>query len=289
MNHLLCFGFGFSASTLAGILGEGWKITGTSRSDEGVSAINALGFCSIRFDQLVSIPGDVTHVLSSVPPSPEGDPVIAKFGPELLRDAKKFHWVAYLSTTGVYGDHQGGLVTEETPLTPNTQRGAKRLAAERQWQAIENLPLHVFRLPGIYGPGRNALEALKSGTAKRVIKQGQVFSRIHVSDIAGVLKASMGSPRPGGIYNVADDEPCPPQDVITFAAKLLHREPPPEIPFDEAELSPMAKSFYEDSKRVSNARLKTELNYRLLYRSYREGLTALLRQSEGPAPSPPRA
>ena len=166
---------------------------------------------------------------------------------------------------------------EESELQPNTDRGARRVAAEAEWQSIAGLPLHIFRLAGIYGPGRNAFESLKSGKAQRVIKLGQIFSRIHVEDIAGALLASINNPNPGRIYNLADDEPCPPQDVIAYAAKLLGMEPPPEIAFEDAKLSAMAKSFYADSKRVSNARIKHELGYKFKYPNYKVGLKSLLK------------
>jgi nucleoside-diphosphate-sugar epimerase len=277
VNHLLCFGFGFSASTLAaGLDRKAWRVTGTSRSDAGVAAIEAAGFEGVRFDQYTDIPDSVTHVISSVPPG-AGDPVIAKFGAQLVQ--RSFDWVAYLSTTGVYGDHQGRLVDEDFPLTPNTERGEKRVTAEGQWLRLyhdHGVPVHVFRLAGIYGPGRNQILTVRDGTAKRVIKAGQVFSRIHVEDIAGVLLASMARPNPGRVYNVADDEPCPPQDVVAYAARLLGVEPPPEIPFEDAELTPMARSFFADSKRVSNARIKQELAYAFKYPNYRVGLKSLL-------------
>ncbi len=287
MNHIVFFGFGFSAEALAQRLDRAtWKVTGTSRSDEGVAAIEAQGFRGVRFDQLAAIPDDVTHIVSSVPPGDNGDPVIQKFGAELLKRAGQFQWAAYLSTTGVYGDHGGAMVDEATPLTPNTDRGARRVVAEAAWGGIAQLPLHIFRLAGIYGPGRNALESIKDGSAKRVIKPGQIFSRIHVEDIAGVLLASINQPRAGAVYNMADDEPCPPQDVIAYAAELLGIPVPPDIPFEEAKLSPMARSFYADSKRVSNALVKSELGYSFKYPNYRAGLKALLHQPAGPGATP---
>ncbi len=274
MNHLLCFGFGFSAQALAHRLDrEQWHITGTSRSADGVESINSQGFEGVLFEEINTIPNSVTHIVSSVPPDQVGDPVLRKFKPELEARANSFAWVAYLSTTGVYGDRAGATVDETADLTPNTERGQRRVDAEAAWAFLQP---HIFRLAGIYGLGRNALESLKAGTAKRVIKQGQIFSRIHVEDIAGILQASIEKPNPSRIYNVADDEPCPPQDVITYAAQLLDMTPPPEIPFEQAELSPMAKSFYADSKRVSNARVKEELGYKFLYPNYRDGLKALL-------------
>ncbi len=188
-------------------------------------------------------------------------------------------WVGYLSTTGVYGDRGGDWVDEDSPLEPTTARGQRRLEAERSWLRLHSdfgLPVHLFRLAGIYGPGRNTLLNVRDGSAKRIIKPGQIFSRIHVEDIAGVLAASIAKPNPGRAYNVCDDEPCPPQEVVAFAADLLGLPLPPEIPFEQAELSPMAKSFYADSKRVSNRRIKTELGYKLIYPNYRDGLRALL-------------
>ena len=278
MKHLLCFGFGFSAQHLAAILDKSeWRISGTSRRPEGVAAINNLGYEGLLFDQLKSIPSTITHILSSVPPDKLGDPVLHKFAKIFKTQGQQLAWVAYLSTTGVYGDRAGATINESTELRPNGERGQRRVEAEQAWQSIANLPLHIFRLPGIYGPGRNQLESVKNGTAKRVIKAGQIFSRIHVEDIAGALKASIAKPNPGQIYNVADDEPCPPQDVVSFACELLGVGPPPEIPFEQADLSPMARSFYADSKRVSNLRMKTELGYRLKYPNYRAGLTAIFK------------
>ena len=277
MKHLLCFGFGFCAKTLARKLDlKQWRITGTSRSPQGAAAICALGFEGVVFDDLNSIPPSVTHIISSVPPDDNGDPVLQKFGTEIVARAKHFEWVGYLSTTGVYGDRGGGLVDEESELRPHTDRGARRVAAEVAWAAIANLQPHIFRLAGIYGPGRNAFESLKQGKAQRVIKQGQVFSRIHVDDIAGVLLASINNPNPSRIYNVADDEPCPPQDVLSYAAELMGVPSPPEIQFADAKMSAMARSFYSDSKRVSNERIKNELGYALRFPNYRVGLKALL-------------
>jgi nucleoside-diphosphate-sugar epimerase len=275
-KHLFCFGFGFSARALAKRLpGDQWIVTGTSRSDDGVAEIRALGFEAMRFDAIMSFPNDITHIVTSVPPTSSGDPVLSRFADDLKRLAQQIEWCAYLSTTGVYGDHGGGWVDETSPLTPNTERGRKRVAAEQAWQS-SGLPVHIFRLAGIYGPERNVLENLKAGTAKRVIKQGQVFSRIHVEDIAGILLASIVKPNPGAAYNVADNMPCPPQDVVAHGAELLGIEPPPEIAFEDAALSPMGASFFADSKRVRNERVKQELGYSFKYPTYREGLKALL-------------
>jgi nucleoside-diphosphate-sugar epimerase len=277
MKHMLFMGFGFSAEALARRLDRrDWTISGTSRSAEGAARITAQGCHGLLFGDMNTIPNDVTHIISSIPPDADGDPVLRKFEPQLAARAGSLAWVAYLSTTGVYGDHGGGWVDETTSLTPNTERGRRRAAAEAAWQGVSGLPLHIFRLAGIYGPGRNALESLREGTARRVIREGQVFSRIHVDDIAGILEASIAKPNPGQVYNVADDEACPPQDVIAFAASLLNMEPPPEIAFENATLSPMARSFFMDSKRVSNARVKSELGYAFQFPNYRVGLQDLL-------------
>jgi dTDP-D-glucose 4,6-dehydratase len=279
MKHLFCFGFGFSARTLAGMLDPAeWRVSATSRSTEGLQLIRDANAVAYDFESGTDIPDDVTHVLSSVPPG-AADPVIARYGTSLEKRSRQITWAGYLSTTGVYGNHEGAWTDENTPLTPNSERGAKRVAAEALWLDLwrENqMPVHVFRLAGIYGPGRNALMSMREGTAQRVIKPGQIFSRIHVHDIATVLLASIAHPNPGRAYNVADDEPCPPQDVVAHAAELLGMPAPPDVPFEQAKLSPMAMSFYADSKRVSNARAKQELGWELAYPTYREGLRALL-------------
>jgi nucleoside-diphosphate-sugar epimerase len=211
-----------------------------------------------------------------VPPDEAGDPVLGRHAGDLAQLAPD--WVGYLSTTGVYGDRAGGWVDETAALAPVGERGRRRIAAEAGWHAL-GLKLHVFRLAGIYGPGRSALDTVRAGTARRIVKPGQWFSRIHVEDLAAVLAASIARPNPGAVYNVCDDEPAPPQDVIEHACRLLGRAPPPAIPFDQAVLSPMARSFYDESKRVSNARIKTELGVRLRYPDYRAGLAALLAAS----------
>jgi dTDP-D-glucose 4,6-dehydratase len=282
-KHLFCFGFGYSARELARQLPPGeWRITGTSRSEEGCQNIRAAGFDAVVFDgekpMDASVLDGVTHVLQSVLPGSEGDPVLRLHGHDLAARAGQIAWFAYLSTTGVYGDRGGDWVDETSPLEPSTSRGQARLEAEAGWFGMReafDLPVHVFRLAGIYGPGRNQIEGLRNGTAKRIVKPGQVFSRIHVEDIAGILRASMAHPNPGSAYNVCDDEPAPPQDVVAWAAELIGVEPPPEVAFEDAELSPMAKSFYSESKKVSNAKVKDELGYRFRYPTFREGLKAL--------------
>jgi nucleoside-diphosphate-sugar epimerase len=194
-----------------------------------------------------------------------------------LSHLPNLRWAGYLSTTGVYGDCGGAWVDEDSPLAPNVERARRRVEAEQAWRAA-GLPLHIFRLAGIYGPGRSAIDSVRAGTARRIVKPGQVFSRIHVEDIAQSVLASLDHPRPGAVYNLCDDDPAPPQEVIAYACRLLGVAPPPEIPWQQAlaTLSPMALSFYADSKRVRNDRMKAELGVTLAYPSYREGLRAIL-------------
>lgn len=277
---LLSVGHGYSAKALARrLLPKGWRIIGTTRSAEKANALERSGVEAIIWPGN-SLPfGEVSHILTSISPGQDGDPVLAAHGPD-IEAAKYLEWVGYLSTTGVYGDHQGDWVDEETPLVPSTERGIARVEAEAAWTAL-GVPLHIFRLAGIYGPGRGPFAKVRSGTARRIIKEGQVFSRTHVEDIAQVLEASMDRPDPGRAYNVCDDDPAPPQDVIAYAAELLGLPVPDAIPFEDAQLSPMAQSFYAESKRVRNDRIKDELGVRLIYPDYRAGLRALL-EDENP-------
>lgn len=279
-GHLFCFGYGFSAATLArALLRDGWRVSGTCRDAGKAGTLAADGVIPHVWSTGGDLPPQalegVTHVLISIPPDAEGDPVARALGVRIAA-LPGLRWVGYLSTTGVYGDRGGDWVDETSALTPTTERGARRLKAEQDWLAIPGLPVHLFRLAGIYGPGRNQIESLKAGEARRVIKPGQVFSRIHVEDIAAILRASMARPHPGRAYNVCDDEAAPPQDVVAFAAGLLGLPVPPDLPFDEAVLSPMGRSFYAENKRVRNDRIKSELGVRLSYPTYREGLRALV-------------
>ncbi len=281
---ILCFGFGFTASFLAPRLRErGFHIAATCRREDKQRDLAAEGIDAFLFDGSAPVEGggkafeNVTHLLSSVPPSDNGDPVISRHGVDIAA-LSDLQWAGYLSTTGVYGDHGGQWVDEQTPLTPSGARGRRRMEAEQAWQAVyhsHGVPVHIFRLAGIYGPDRNPLQSLRRGKAKRIDKPGQVFSRIHVDDIASVLLASMDRPNPGAVYNVADDLAEAPEKVVQFAAGLLAMEPPPLIPFENADITPMAQSFYDDNKRVSNDRIKTELGVRLKYPDYKTGLTAL--------------
>ncbi|HMN39084.1 MAG TPA: SDR family oxidoreductase [Hyphomicrobium sp.] len=284
MTHLFCFGLGYCAQHIATRLtARGWRVSGTSTCAERIAELKRAGFCAALFEGTQSGSGvdellsQSTHVLLSIPPGSDGDPAYVHHG-KTIAHSNRIVWIGYLSTVGVYGDAAGGWVSEEDEANPASDRGKRRLAAERAWQALgvaSGKRVDVFRLPGIYGPGRSAIEEVKAGTARRLVKPGQVFNRIHVEDIAGAVVAAIDKGAPGRVYNVTDDEPGPPQDVVAYAAALLGRAPPPEIDFATADLSPMARSFYSESKRVSNARLKQELLPRLVYPTYREGLDAI--------------
>jgi nucleoside-diphosphate-sugar epimerase len=278
MSTLLSLGHGYSARALARrLLPQGWRVIGTTRSATKAEALRAEGVEPLLW------PGDLrqaideaTHILISAAPDAAGDPFL-RAAPELAK--ARAGWVGYLSTTGVYGDHKGGWVDETTPLTPISDRGRQRVLAEGQWLET-GLPVHIFRLAGIYGPGRGPFEKVRDGTARRIIKPGQIFSRIHVDDIAQVLEASIRHPNPGAAYNVCDDNPAPPEDVLCYAARLLGLPDPPAIPFEQAEMTPMARSFYGESKRTRNDRIKDELGVTLLYPDYPAGLAALLREEQ---------
>ncbi|MBF9042420.1 NAD-dependent epimerase/dehydratase family protein [Rhodobacterales bacterium HKCCE4037] len=278
--RLLIFGYGFSSRAIAQALPDSWEVRATTRSKEKFGAIRADGVEPLLFPGADLRPHVewASHVLLSAGPQDGHDPVLGELH-DAFATADHLQWVGYLSTTGVYGDHGGGWVTEETPADSETKRGKARIAAEGEWLALHEahgLPVHIFRLAGIYGPGRGPFEKVRNGTARRVIKEGQVFSRIHVEDIAQTVIASINRPNPGAAYNVCDDDPAPPQDVLAYAAELLGVPVPPAVPFEEAEMSPMARSFYSDSKRVDNSRIKDELGVVLRYPDYRSGLAQLL-------------
>jgi nucleoside-diphosphate-sugar epimerase len=281
-KRLFCFGFSYSAAALARRL-TSFEVLGTHRTDSQGAAerLRELGCEAVPFDAEHRVPEryfhGVTHMLVSVPPDGAGDPVLNAHGKDIAK-MNGLEWVGYLSTTGVYGDHGGAWVDEDTPPAPVKARGVWRRDAEQNWLCLggqHDLPVQVFRLAGIYGPGRNPLVNLKAGTARPIAKPGHVFSRIHVDDLARVLEASMNAPRPGTIYNVCDNEPAEQAEVIAYAAELLGMTPPRPVPFEEADLSPMARSFYADNKRVSNRRIREELGVKLAYPTYREGLKAL--------------
>lgn len=275
---LFCAGYSYSAAALTPLLlARGWRVIGTARGPEKAAKMRNEGVEPVEWPGIEAL-SEATHLLISAAPNADGDPTVAAIGDALTSASLK--WVGYLSTTGVYGDHQGGWVDEETPLTPATKRGQMRVAAEAEWRAT-GLPLHIFRLAGIYGPGRGPFSKVRNGTARRIIKAGQLFSRIHRDDIAATLHASINKPRPGAAYNLCDNEAAPPQDVIAFAAELLGVEPPPEVKIENAEMSPMATSFYSESKRVSNRLMREELGMEPKYPTYREGLRALLAEEKG--------
>ena len=285
-STLFVFGFGFSAEALSRGLGANWRIIATCRTAERRAELSARGIEAHVFDGATPLAdardifARTTHLLSSVPAEDGGDPVLARHGGDIA-GLKNLRWAGYLSTTGVYGDRAGGWVDENSELKPTGERGRRRVAAETGWLDLwrqRGLPVHVFRLAGIYGPGRSAFDSLRSGRAQRIDKPGQVFSRIHVDDIAAILAASMAQPDPGAIYNVCDDDPAPPAEVIEYAARLLRMPAPPLIPFAEAKLSDMARSFYADNKRVKNERIKRELGVCLVYPDYRQGLAAILKR-----------
>ncbi|MEX2644559.1 MAG: SDR family oxidoreductase [Acetobacterales bacterium] len=283
---LFCFGLGYSAAVLSRrLLGHGWRIAGTSRDPAKRAGLAAEGFEMHAFSEEAPLAdagtalAGTTHLLISIAPGAQGDPVLLNHLAD-LRALSALRWVGYLSTTGVYGNRDGGWVDEQSELRATSPRGRRRIAAERAWlsQVGDAVPVHIFRLAGIYGPGRSVLDQVRAGTARRVDKGGHLFSRIHVEDIATVLERSMKRPKPGAVYNLCDDEPAPSADVVLEACRLLGVAPPPAVPFEQAwaEMSPMARSFWSDSRRVRNGRIAAELGVRLRYPTYREGLAAIL-------------
>ena len=284
MTDLLVLGLGYTSGVLARRLAlQGWSITGTSRTAEGARCMAQSGWRGIVFDGTAPSPGvsaaisAASHILVSVPPGDAGDPALTHHGPDIAV-AANVRWIGYLSTVGVYGDHQGAWVDEDTPPRPVSTRSRRRVQAETAWLDFgtrSGKAVHIFRLAGIYGPGRSAIDNLRSGSARRIDKPGQVFNRIHVEDIATVLEASIMQPRAGAIYNVADLEPSPPQDVVAYAAGLLGMAVPPLIPFEKVELSEMGRGFYGENKRVSSALVIAELGVTFAYPTYREGMAAI--------------
>ncbi len=283
-RRLFMFGYGYTARAVAERLRaqSDWTFAGTTRSADKAATMKDKGVDACVWDGGDVDPAwldDATHIIVSAPPDDKGCLAFHGANDAIAARSGSIEWIGYLSTNGVYGDHGGAWVDEDSNLYPKTDRARRRILAEADWTALGaayELPLIVFRLPGIYGPGRSALDAVRAGKAKRVLKKGQVFSRMHVDDIAAALAASMKDPRAHDLYNLADDEPAPPQDVVEFACTLLGVEAPPLVPLEEAGLSEMAKSFYADNKRVSNARMKQALGVTLRYPTYREGLAAIL-------------
>ena len=286
-STLFCFGLGYTAIELSKFLIErGWSVRGTCRSQEKCRKLTKLGIKAWVLDDKIPLLNlsealeGTTHLLSSVPPKSMTDPVIEQYLSNILNISKNLHWAGYLSSTSVYGDKGGDLVDEKSDCLPTSIRGNDRHLAENSWRELwrqHDVPLHVFRLSGIYGPGRNALEVVKKGKANRIIKKGQVFNRIHVDDIVKVLLASINQINPGSVYNICDDLAAPPQDIILFACKLLNVAPPPEIPFNQAKISNIISSFYLENKRVSNSLIKSELGIKLSYPEYRSGLKSIFK------------
>jgi nucleoside-diphosphate-sugar epimerase len=280
--HLFCFGLGYTSLNLARKLKQqGWNISGTCRSLEKQRELKREGIQAFLFSEpdLKSL-NNATHVLVSIPPFEDAGDIVLEYFESALLNAPQIKWLGYLSTTGVYGDCGGAWVDETTIPTPHSVRTKRRLDVERQWFDLyqsKNLPVHIFRLAGIYGKDRNALLGILDGSARVINKAGQVFSRIHVDDIAGILHASMLKPTAGECYNVGDDHPCSAMEVQQFAAELLGKPSPEIIPYEQAILSIMQREFYSANRRVSNAKVKRELAYNLLYPTYKEGLTALAR------------
>ena len=283
MSNLFLFGYGFSGQALARRLSaKGWTVSATHRNDATAARIAANGHTPIDLgdrDAVTDALGEARALLATAPPGSQGCPGLNNLvGP--MAEANAFpDWAGYLSTTGVYGDRHGGWVTEDSRLAAQSVEGARRVGAERDWLDVGRgmgLTVTIFRLPGIYGPGRSAFDRLREGRARRIAAPGQVFSRIHVDDLAAGLEASIARPRAGGIYNLCDDEPAPNSEVIAYAARLLGMDVPPEVALADANLSPAAMRFYGESKRVSNARAKAELGWRPAYPTYREGLAAIL-------------
>jgi nucleoside-diphosphate-sugar epimerase len=287
--RLFVFGVGYTAESFIGSRRSEWsRVAGTVRNADKAKRLRAEGIHAyplLEGSDASALADEILRadaILVSAPPAADGEPTLTGFR-DIIATASNSAWIGYLSTTGVYGDHGGAWVDEATPATPMSRQSALRFAAEQAWLDLgreAGRAVHIFRLTGIYGPGRNALANLAQGTAKRIVKPGQTFNRIHVGDIAAVLAASLGRPRAGAIYNVADDEPAPPQDVVAHAARLAGVTPPPEIPFDLADLSPAGRSFYAENKRISNRLVKDELGVSLLYPTYREGLEALFAAGE---------
>ena len=289
-KKLFCFGYGYTCDYLGHTLQEmgGWQISGTTRDLEKKEELRARGIKAHIFDYEHPL-GDpnaildgVTHILISTPPSDEGDPTYLMHAEDILQ-IPTLEWVGYLSTTGVYGDRDGGWVDEESEIRPTSKRGTRRAIAEEQWFSLaqtNNLPVHSFRLAGIYGPGRSAIDSVRAGSARRIEKKGHAFNRIHVEDIVQVLIASIARPNPPSWYNLSDNNPAPSHEIISYACELLQRPVPELIPFEEADMAPMALSFYKDNKRVRNDKIKEELGVELKYPDYKSGLEACLRAEE---------
>lgn len=281
VGQIFIFGAGYSARAFAGLSEPKISFWGTTRSPEKLDLLRCCGISPLVFDgeltaEIATRLRETTHLVISVAPGEDGDPVLNAARETIASAMAHLRWIGYLSTVGVYGDHGGAWVDETTPCRPVSRRSVLRVAAEQEWQELGRsigVPVAILRLAGIYGPGRNAFINLREGTARRLVKPGQVFNRIHVADIAGALAHLAGQDR-GGIFNVTDDEPAPPQDVVSYAADLMDVQPPVEVAFDQVELTPMARSFYGENKRVSNRALRAA-GYDFRFPDYRTALRAL--------------
>ncbi len=275
---LLCLGFGYCAASLTDLWrGQGGEAIATSRQVAAGSTSDRIQFNGDETLDVARAIASATHILISIPPDERGDPVLDRLSLRIA-EARRLHWLGYLSTTGVYGDRAGAWVDETAALRPASARSRRRAQVEQAWLNLwreRGVPAHIFRLAGIYGPGRSALDQLQAGTARRIEKPGQLFSRIHVEDVAASLMASIGRPRPGSIYNVADDLPAAASHVVAHAASLLGMAPPPSEDFASATLTPMLREFYSECRRVANDRIKRELGVALRYPNYRIGLAAI--------------
>lgn len=282
MSHLLCFGLGYSAGYLAErMFTEGWTISCTARTSDAADRVRALGYAPIDVagspESLRAVFSTVTHLLVSAPPDRQGDPLLLRHAADIAA-APALAWIGYLSTIGVYGDRNGAWVDETSAPAPKSDRSRWRLEAENAWLALGRshpARVEVFRLPGIYGPGRSAIDNLRAGAARRIVKPGHVFNRIHVADLASTLAAAIAASARHDIYNVTDDEPASSEDVLLYAAELLRVPPPAAVAFDSSDLSPMARSFYLECRRVSNRRIKKDLGVNLAYPTFRDGLRAI--------------
>ncbi|PYE87609.1 SDR family oxidoreductase [Phyllobacterium leguminum] len=283
--RIFLFGAGYSAKAFARLVrDDAERIDGTTRSEANFAALEHASIAPLLFDgespaqPLLDRLANSTHVVISISPGSQGDPAVALVEDALSRPGNTIRWIGYLSTVGVYGDHDGAWVDETAPCHPTSRRSLERMEAEQVWTALSErhgIPLAILRLSGIYGPGRNAFINLERGTARRIVKKDQVFNRIHVHDIAGALRF-LARVNTGGVFNVTDSEPSPPQDVVAYAADLMGVTPPREVPFAQADLTPMARSFYSENKRVSNERIRA-LGYEFAYTDYRAAFSAMWR------------
>ena len=285
-KKLFCFGYGYTCDVLAHeLMGQGdWCLAGTTRDNNKRRFLRNQNIKSFLFDyqQPLEDPTlflrDTTHLLLSAPPDDDGDPAFLMHAADILK-IPTLEWVGYLSSTSVYGDRDGGWVDESSEIRPSSKRGSRRAKAEEQWLNLfrtKKLPVHAYRLAGIYGPGRSALDSVRVGNARRIDKPGHAFSRIHVEDIAQTIIASMHKPNPGAAYNLADDLAAPSQEVIKYACEMLGLDVPPLLPYDDTDMAPIARSFYADNKRLKNDKIKNELGVKLKYPTYKEGLKACL-------------